>query len=395
MSKKESRNAKGSGMIRKRPDGRWEARYTIGIDPGTGKQLRRSVYGSTQAEVRRKLTEAACQIDNGSYIEPSKYHLAQWLEIWLSDYTGNIKPYTLDTYTRNIKNHIKPALGNARLTELNAVMIQQFINNMAKPKVEGGKGLAPKTVKNVAGTLHCALDQAARLGFIASNPASACKLPRCEKVAIRPLHDEEITYFLQAIKGHRFETLFLVDLFTGMRQGEILGLGWDSIDFKKGNIRIYRQLQQRQIKGDFNYYFASLKNDKPRVVVPAPFIMQRLKAQKCSQMETRMRVGELWNNEYDLVFTDEFGHCLSRRTVYKQFKTLVANIGLPETRFHDLRHSFATMSLQSGVDIKTLSETLGHYSAAFTLDVYADSTDRMKHEAANKMEAFAKGIVNL
>lgn len=389
------RGANGGGTIRQRKDGRWEARYTVGYNPGTGKQMQKSVYGNTQNEVRKKLNEAVNQIDKGSYIEPSKYRLDEWLDVWLADFTGGIKPYTLDSYARNIKNHIKPALGYTKLTGLNAVLIQQFINNLSTSKDEGGKGLSAKTVKNIVGTLQSAISQAVQLGIMQTNPVGVCQLPRGEKAEMRPLRDDEVERFLKAINGHRLETLFTVVLFTGMRQGEALGLGWDSVDFNGGSIHIKRQLQQRQVKGDFGYYFAPLKNDKPRTIVPAPFVMQKLKEHRDAQAALPAHALGVWDTENNLVFTDELGQCLSRRTTYGIFKSVVTEIGLPDVRFHDLRHTFATMSLQSGVDIKTLSETLGHHSVAFTLDVYSESTNRMKQEAANKMESFAKRMIEI
>lgn len=389
MPRKTTRNAQGGGSIRKRPDGLWEARYTLGRNPGTGKQIQKSVYGKTQAEVRKKLQQATIAIDEGTYIESAKMTVGNWLDIWLSEYTANLKPHTLKSYATHIKNHLKPALGAVKLSALNTHEIQAFYNRLQKGE-DGKPGLSPKTIKNLHGVLHKALSQAVEIGYIKFNAADACKLPRVEKAKINPLEESQITAFLQAIHGHQYERLYLVDLFTGMRQGEILGLTWDCVDFEYGTILIYRQLQK--IKGQ--YQFVTLKNDKARRITPAPSVMRVLSEQRRAQTEWRFKAGLAWEKS-NLVFTNELGGHLVHFTVYKHFKRIVKSIGIPATRFHDLRHSYAVASLQAGDDVKTVQENLGHHAAAFTLDVYGHVSERMKQESANRMEQFIKGVSNL
>ena len=174
-----------------------------------------------------------------------------------------------------------------------------------------------------------------------------------------------------------------------MRQGEILGLTWDCIDFDKGTITIYRQLQL--IKGE--YKFASLKNDKPRQITPAPYVMQVLSRHHKRQLQARLQAGEAWENENDFVFTDNLGQHLARQTVYQHFKRFAAQIGMPDARFHDLRHSYAVAALQSGDNVKTVQQNLGHHTAAFTLDVYGHVSESMKRESAERMEAFINAVL--
>ena len=284
MPRKATRNAQGGGSIRKRPDGRWEARYTIGRDPGTGKQVQKSVYGKTQGEVRKKLQQATTSIDEGVYIEPSKMTLGKWLDIWIAEYTGDLKPHTLKSYKTHTNYHIKPALGGVKLSALKTHEIQAFYNQLQKGK-DGQPGLSPKTIKNLHGVMHKALAQAVEIGYIKVNAADACKLPRVEKKEIRPLDENQISDFIKAIVGSRYERLYLVVLFTGMRQGEALGLTWDCIDFENGTILIYRQLQK--IKGQ--YLFVSLKNNKSRCITPAPSVMKVLREQRRIQTEWRVK----------------------------------------------------------------------------------------------------------
>lgn len=385
--KKEGRAAQGSGNIRKRSDGRWEARYTVGRDPGTGKQVRRSVYGATQGEVRKKLQAICVSIDDGIYTEPAKISFGTWLDIWLEEYTEGIKPLTKASYRRQIKNHIKPALGVVKLSTLNAPEIQSMYNRLHKAE----KPLSAKTIQNLHGVVHKALQQAVEIGYIKFNPSDACKLPRIEKKEIKPLDEQEIALFLKAIQGHSFERIYLVDVFTGMRQGEILGLSWDCIDFEKGTVFIYRQLE----KVEGVYQFGSLKNGKTRRITPAPSVMKVLLEQRRVQNEWRLKAGEVWDNPDNLVFTNEIGGHLAHVTVYKNFKRIVKSLGLEETRFHDLRHTYAVASLASGDDVKTVQENLGHQTAAFTLNVYGHVTDRMKEKSAQRMENFIEGVKNL
>ncbi|MGM9593154.1 MAG: tyrosine-type recombinase/integrase [Candidatus Onthomonas sp.] len=391
------KSAAGTGTIRKKTVTRngkeytfWEARYTAGTDPGTGKQIQRSISGKTQKEVAKKLKEVTASLDAGTYIAPSKMTVGEWLDIWARDYLGGVKPFTVASYTGTIRNHIKPALGAIRLEALNAHTIQGFYNSLGKPK--GDKpGLSPKTVKNVHGVLHKALKQAVLIGYIRSNPADACTLPRIEKKQIKPLDEEQSRRFLEAIKGQRLEDLFTVTLFTGMREGEVLGLTWDCVDFEKGLILINKQLQREKKKGGA-YIFAPLKNDKARTITPAPWVMQLLRTHRSKQNEQRLRAGELWEDS-GLVFTDERGHHLAIHTVYSAFKKVAASIGCPDARFHDLRHSYAVAAIRSGDDIKTVQGNLGHATAAFTLDVYGHVTDQMKRESANRMEQYIKSVL--
>ena len=206
----------------------------------------------------------------------------------------------------------------------------------------------------------------------------------------RTLDSEDITRFIQVISGHPFENVYLVTLFTGMREGEVLGLTWDCIDFENGTITIRRQLMRERGKG--TYTLATPKNGKSRCIKAAATVMQILKQERTKQAEARLCAGMLWENPLDLVFTNELGRNLSAQTVYLHFKKLAEKAGVPAARFHDLRHSYAVAALQSGDDIKTVQENLGHFSASFTLDVCGHVTEQMKKAGAERMEQFIKGV---
>lgn len=384
MAKRKAAN--GSGCIRQRKDGTWEAIITIGNNMGTGKPIRKSFYGKTQAEVRKKLTASAHTLDEGVYNEPSNITVAQWLDIWHKEYLGGVKPHTVSQYGTQIKVHIKPSLGAVRLQALTAPMIQSMYNAKFKE-------ISAKSIRNLHGVLHKAFSQAVKLGYIRFNPSDACELPRVVDKQIKPIEGENIGKFLNAIKGYRYETLYLVTLFTGIRQGEALGLTWDNIDFANGTININQQLQKERIDGGGGKYrFVPIKNDKSRMITPAAYVVDALRMHRNKQREAQLMAGGAWGNQLNLVFTDELGHHLYTQTVLKNFKKIVGSIGIPDTRFHDLRHTYATLSLQNGDDIKTVSEALGHATVAFTLDVYGHVTQQMKKASAERMQAFIEAL---
>lgn len=394
--KSTTRAAQGAGTIRKKTVVRggkeytyWEARITVGRDPGTGKQIQRSFSGQTQKEVREKMQAAAVALNDGIYQEPSKMTVGAWLDIWQRDYLGSVKPFTVLNYSQHIKNHIKPALGAIKLEALNPHTIQRFYNDLGRP--QGDKpGLSPKTVKNIHGVFHKALQQAVKIGYLRFNPADACELPRIERKEIKPLDNDAIGAFMEAVKGHRFEAVYLTMLFTGMRRGECCGLLWDCVDLDKGTILINKQLQNIPGKpGEFR--LASTKSSKGRTITAAASVVALLKRHRAQQAEQRLKMGELWKDG-GFVFCNEIGEHLSPSTVYHEYKRIVASIGLPDARLHDLRHSYAVAALQAGDDIKTVQGNLGHHTASFTLDVYGHVTEQMKQASAERMEAFIKGV---
>ena len=393
-NRKGVRSAQGGGTIRQRADGRWEARYTTGRDAGTGKQVQRSVYGDTQREVLDKLRDATARVSSGTYIEPSRMTVAQWLDVWMSEYMGDKKYLTVKGYKAQCNAHIKPALGRVKLSALKPHDIQRFYNGLLD-------GLAPKSIKNVHGILHKALSQAVALGCIAHNPADVVTLPRVERKEIQPLTDDQVTAFIVAVDADEYAALLKVILFTGLREAEAMGLTWDCVDYAAGTVLICKQLQKRPL-ADGGYVFAPLKNDKARLLRPAPFVMELLKTHETKQQEARLKAGSVWvgwQNEQQrrtaLVFANELGRHLIPNTVYNHFKKCAALAGAPDACVHDLRHTYAVISLQSGDDPKTVQANLGHHTAAFTLDVYGHVSERMKQDSAARMEAYIKGIQKL
>ncbi len=377
---KRAKKANGEGSIRQRPNGKYEGRIMV-----NGKQF--SVIGDTTEEVQAKLYKIRNPLSYVGSIKPDEMTLADFIEQWQGTYTRDIKRSTMQRYEMDIRLHILPLLGDCKLKELKPVQITQLYNWAQD------QGLSHKSIKNLHGTLHRILQDAVDNEYMTKNVADRAKIPKAMKAAkeMRPLKDTEVPLFIQAIKGHQFEALYFVALFTGMRESELIGLTWDCIDWENNRIRIYRQLPREREKGIADT-FTSLKNGKSREIAPAAKVFSVLRTVKAEQAEKKLKAGGKWNNEEGFVFTYENGEHVNGRTVYNNFKSIVSSLGVAEVRFHDLRHTYATIALQEGVDVKTVSHNLGHATVAFTLDRYGHVSERMKDDSAEKMDRF---IANL
>jgi integrase len=317
------------------------------------------------------------------------------LDIWTADYLGGVKYGTQKTYKAQVSNHIKPALGAVKLQALKPHQIQKFYNSLQRDKE-----LSSKSIRNVHGVLTKALTTAHKLGYIQQNPCDMTTTPRIEKYQFHTLDDAQVTALMEACQaeGSVYAALYRVLAFTGMRVGEGSGLTWDCVDFRKGTITVEKQLQRRPEK-DGGFVFAPLKNDRPRTIKPPRFVMDTLRERHAVQMRERLKAGSAWAGWKDskgqasaLVFTNPLGAELHPRTVAKHLKVILQRIGAEDVTVHDLRHTYATLALQNGVDVKTVSQTLGHATAAFTLDIYAAVTERMYQDSADKMQGYIDSI---
>ena len=386
------KRAIGEGTIREKRKGLWEGRYTVGYDTD-GKRIRKSVYGKTQKEVVDKLSTITNDIRSGMFLPPEQITFGQWLDIWSEEYLEGVKESTATQYKYHIEFNIKPLLGSVQLQKLTAPMIQKMYKKRMTEPMKGGKVLSPKSIKNLHGVIHKALDKAVQCRYLKFNPSDACELPRIPKKEMQVLSGKSnsLQLFLEEIKGKQFESLFFVDVFTGLREGEIVGLTWDNVDFDNGVIHVVKQLKRKAGKNN-RYFFDTLKNGKTRIVAPAPVVFDVLRKVRKEQAENRLKYGTSYNNEMNLVFTNELGEHIGIENLWQCFKRRVTAIGLPDMRFHDLRHTYATLSIQNGDDIKTVSESLGHATVAFTLDVYGHVTDTMRKASADRMQAFIESI---
>ena len=376
MAKK---RANGEGSIRKRKDGRWEGRYTAGHDPATGKTIYKNVLGKTQAEVKVKLEKAIEESRGLDIVKAQSYTVGQWLDVWFEYYAKvKVRPSSHKTYQGYIKNHIKPHIGNIPLTKLTTldlqVMYQELLTKDRVDRIESQhqpKGLSAKTVRNLNQIISSAMKLAIQQKLISSNPADGCALPRIEHKEMKTLPADQLAAFLNEAKRTGTFELYYIDLATGLRRGELLGLKWQDIGLDGGVIHVRRQVGR--IDGKVQEAPLKTKNAYRNISIGADAVS--ILREKKKQDGGR--------SEY--VFPSPTGGPMSPDSVLKMLHRVLERAGLPELRFHDLRHTFATLALQNGVDIKTVSGMLGHFSAGFTLDTYAHVTTAAQRQAADTM----------
>lgn len=388
-----AKRGNGEGSIRQRKNGLWEGQYVSGRDEN-GKLQKKSVYGKTKREVVEKLAAITTDIRSGLFLPPDKITVAEWSKVWIKDYLVDVTQSTVNQYDYQFRVHINPALGSVKLQKLTGAMVQGFYQKVQMPhtikqekKTIKSKGLSPKSLKNLHGVLHSCLDQAIKIGYIKFNPCDACVLPKVVKKEMNTITD--INQFFDIISGEEFENVYIFAVFSGMRQSEIIGLTWDCVDFENRLITVSKQLRKDHGQAGEEYKFTETKNHKKRIISPAPFVFDVLKKEKLKQAENRLRLGEKFSNSDNLVFTNETGGHLCGGTIYDHWIACLKAHGIEKhIRFHDLRHSFATISLENGEDIKTVSENLGHATVAFTMDTYAHVTDAMKKRSGDRMQEF-------
>ena len=375
MAKK---RANGEGNIRKRKDGRWEGRFTAGHDPATGKQVIKSVLGKTQAEVKEKLKKAMEDSTKVDFTKNGKYTVGTWLDEWFENVAKiKVRASSHQTYRGYIDNHIKPNIGNIPIEKLTTMDLQKFYRKLlTKGRIERieskdqPKGLSAKTVRNINQVISSAMDLAVAQKLIPMNPANACELPRIEHKEMQTIPAEQLQAFLNEARATGVYEMYYIELATGLRRGELLGLKWQDIDWKNGIIKVRRQVAR--VDGQIKEAPLKTKNSY-RTVTISPQAIEVLKEQKKKTHDA-------------YVFPSPNGGPISPDSVNNMLKRVLERAGIPKIRFHDLRHTFATIALQNGVDIKTVSGMLGHFSAGFTLDTYAHVTTSAQKEAAQTME---------
>ena len=379
--------SKGTGSIYKRiRNGKtvWEGRVSAGYDPGTGKRVTKYVYGATQKEVQVKIRDMTHAMDHGTYHEPSKISVAEWCDEYIETFAKDtLKPLTVTKYEATIRNHIKPAIGAMKLKDVTGMDIQKMINTKTRA------GLNPKTVKDIAGLASKIFKTAYMEELIDVNPCTRLRTPKASESEIHPLAQEEIPAFLDAIEDQRFRNAMAIQLFGGLREGELLGLSWDNVDVKNGILRIAQQVQKH---GKDWVILPATKNSRIRTVQLPDIAIPYLRDEQLRQMKNRLAHASFWSNEDDLVFTNEIGELIHTNVYYKDFKAVAASIGRPDLRPHDLRHTAATIAIASGADIKSVQDLLGHATASFTLNVYAHSSEIMRKDTANRVDGFYQSI---
>lgn len=371
MAKK--RAPRGGGSIRQRKDGRWEGRFSPGVDPLTGKRRYKSVYGATQAEARKKLAKAVAEIDEGTFLDPSKITVDEWAEKWLHDNSKGRKENSLKTYESMLRNHFLKYFGSTRLSAITTFHIQEALN--AAPLAASSKITLRESISSL-------FTSAVKAKLIKENPVRDAETIKKPKSPPKILSDDQLSRVLAETQKTRFAFLFFFLAFTGVRIGEALGLTWDRIDFDTGFIDIDRQLIRSKQHG---YIFAPPKNNEIRKLCPGIAVINRAREYKKEQTQKFLETGV--RCPMGLVFCTNEGKPQCQSTVRNVLHKASAAAGT-DIHPHDFRHTYASMALRAGNDPRTVQEALGHSSAAFTLEIYAAVNDQMRQESSIKMDDF-------
>ena len=365
----------GEGSITRRKDGLYMARYTVETAIGA---KRKTLYGKTRGEVSEKLTKAMADRDDGLVFDADNLKVGEYLERWLVDSVlDTVRPTTYERYEQIVRIHVRPALGSVKLKNLTPV----HVRGLYREKLEAG--LSARTVQYIHVTLHKALKQAVQDGLIPRNATEAVKAPQVRREEMRPLSGEQVKVLLEVARGDRLEALYVLAIHTGLRQGELLGLKWEDVDLESGTLRVRRTLVTA--KGGPVLTAPKTKGSR-RSVKLTQGAVEALRSHLKHQLQEIDRAGSLWR-ENGLMFASESGEPLDRRYLTScRYKALLKRAELPMIRFHDLRHTCATLLLSKNVNPKIVSEMLGHASIAITLDTYSHVLPNMRDQAAAAME---------
>ena len=374
------RRASGEGSIRKRSDGRWEGRYVAGHD-ASGKPIRKNVLGKTQAEVRAKLRLAIEAAETLDVARAGEYTVEKWVRTWYELYSKpNIREKTQAYYETFINRHIIPILGGIKLEKLTGRDIQRMYNEVRAhgriraAQKDSNPGMSASYVRGLHMMMHNCLNRAVKERLILRNPTEYCIVPKIEKQEMKILKPEDIGAYLKEADRRGVMAIFYLELCTGLRKGELTALLWEDLNVEAKTISVSKQA-------------VGVKGGGVKITLPKTETSIR-------RIAIPQQVVDLLTAEHEkhpdspYLFTSPVtGKMYHPDSIVNLHKKILKGAGLEHIRLHDLRHTFATLALQNGVDIKTVSGMLGHYDAGFTLRTYTHATDRMQEQAAATMGA--------
>lgn len=374
MARRKQARRPGEGSVYQRKDGRWVCEITL------EDHSRKTYYFKTEKEALDRRRVLLNELAQGTIATGPQQTVKQFLEYWLEDV---YKPSVRLSTVRNVKvlmyKHIIPALGHVKLQKLTAQQVQSFYAKKLK------EGMAPSRIKSIHLSLHNALEHARRVKLVAFNVCKDVQLPKQQKSEKHFLTPEQARMLLQYVKGHQLEVLITVALTTGLREGELIGLRWSDIDFERGILNVARTVSYLPhhgfVEGD-----PKTKTSARTIYLPS-FVVDMLKQHRITVKEKRLLGGASWVNR-DLVFPARNGNYIIFNSLLRQFYKVLDAAGLPRIKFHDLRHSAATLLLSMGVEMKVIQEILGHSSIVITADLYSHVLPHMHTDAMHRMDSF-------
>jgi len=390
------KNANSEGSIYKDKNGRWRGAVTLYCENGTPK--RKYLSGRTKREVTEKVNKLLNEVKYNDYTEPSKITFYEWLMIWIDMYCiGQLKPSTTVNYEAYIDRHIKSSIGNIKLCDLTPLMLQRFYQEKYKNgRLDGTGGLSAKTMHNLHTMIHTALDKAYKMGYVNRNVSDLVTVPKIVKQERRFFTVEEQTELQKYLPDERIGMAVLLDLYTGLRMGELLGLPWENVhlDLNGDSYIKITQTINRIKNPDRNspqktiLFFDTPKTKYSIRTIPLlPEIAEKLSQHREKQLHLISENG--WKDT-GLVFLTSTGTPFDPKNFQNAFKAMLKRHNMRIINVHGIRHTFATRSLESGMDIKTLSRILGHSSIQISLDLYAHVTDQLQAEHMENLRTFLK-----
>ncbi len=367
----------GEGSIGRRKSGGWCAQYTVYTSEG---RKRRTLYGKTRQEVAAKLSKALADREGGLTFDAGAMTVGEYLARWLShSVRDTVSQKTYERYESIVRVHLSPALGSIKLKALTP----DHVRHLYREKLDSE--LAPRSVLHIHRTLSKALKQATNDGLIPRNAAASVKPPQARREEMQPLSTDQVRTFLDTVKGDRMEALYVLAVTSGLRQGELLALKWEDVDLEGTNptLEVRRSLSETRGRRSF----VTPKSGRGRHLRLSRRAMSALRVHRKRQLEERVRKAGLWE-DHGLIFPSEVGTPMSGRNLYRAFKIRVKRASLPQTlRFHDLRHTCATLLLRQGINPKFVQELLGHADISLTLNTYSHVLPDMGDAAAGGMDA--------
>ncbi len=380
--KRSKRRARGEGSVFQRKDGRW----VVQIELGDGK--RKQFYVKSEREGVKKLRQAQLELEQGTLATGPQRKLKDYLEDWIENvHKDKLRISTYVKYKKLIK-YIVGDLGDVWLQKLAPEQVRRFYTKMGTGKDRGGRGLSSKTVHEIHGVLHLALENAVRWNYVARNVCDLVTPPSIVSREATLLTLEQAQTLLSSVREHRLEVLLTMAVVTGMRRGELLALRWSNVDFERQTLLVLHTVDYIPKYG-YVETEPKTKTGKRRISLPS-FLIDMLKQHRVQQLEQRLKVGDAWENR-DLVFPDLHGGYFNSNYLLRMFKKLLQEAGVPHMHIHDLRHSAATILLGMGVNMKVIQELLGHSDIAITLGLYSHLLPNMQQDVVNKWDDAFKG----
>jgi len=371
-----AKRGKNEGTIYKRSNGTWRAQISL-----EGKRL--SFSAKTQAECHDWIRRTLDLVDNGMTFSKSEYTLGDYLKEWMQAKRNSLRPKTVKQYETIIENDLLPTFGKARINQLNLKRFNKYYVRL----VAEGRGV--RTVRLIHSVLHSALEHACQTGLISRNPCHGAILPRYPIKEMKIFNEDQVSMFLIFAEASRYRLIYKLALVTGMRQSELLGLKWEDIDWKKSTISVKRQAQY--VNGMGIIFLEPKTRAGIRKIALGNSILEELRKHRIQQDENKFLRKNEWT-ENNLIFCTSNGTPISQRNLTRDFLKVIRKTELPQIRFHDLRHTAASLMLNRGIPIVVVSKMLGHSKPSVTLNIYAHCVSEYQYDAARVMEEIATPI---